>query len=341
MVRLGIIGLGFIGLRHVKAIEACAGVELSGIVEPDPSRRKTFSGRGVPIFASMEEMLDRVELNGVIVATPSDSHASITVACLKRGVHALVEKPIATTIEDADRIIDAAERSGRHVLVGYNRRHLDVVDKTRQILRDEVGNLVALNGQWTVRKPDTYFEPRWRQQKAAGPVLINLTHEIDLLRAFCGDIESVTALGSNKLRQFEKEDVVALVLAFRNGVLGTFLLSDSAHSPWAWELATGETAEFKATGQNTHRFVGDAGSLEFPNLIHWRSGEGNASWLTGIQPRRVSVSHGDSFQRQISHFRDVLQGIAKPLVTAWDGRETLRTTLAVQRSISSGETVYL
>jgi predicted dehydrogenase len=338
LVRLGVVGLGFIGHRHVATIERCEGVVLSALVEPNEQRRLELARAGVPAFSRVDDMLGRAELDGVIIATPSHLHADPTVACLQAGLHVLVEKPIATAIEDADRIVEAARRHQRHVLVGYNRRHSEVVEQTKDLLSHAIGDLAAVNGQWTVKKPGTYFQPDWRRVRAAGPTMINLTHDIDLLRHFCGDIESISALGTNRVRQFEKEDVVAIALRFRHGILGTFLLSDSLHSPWAWELATGESEEFKATWQNNYRFMGTEGSLEFPNLVLWASSSRDPSWMNPIEEKVISSRRGDTFLAQIRHFRDVVAGLGVPLVSAFDARETLRATLAVQQSIlSEGE----
>lgn len=341
MIRLGVVGLGFIGGRHVATIDRCEGVALAALVEPDGQRRLALARDGVATFASVEDMLSEADLDGVVIATPSHLHAAPTVACLEAGLHVLVEKPIATTIEDADRIVEAARLHQRHVLVGYNRRHSDVVGTAKDLIGRSLGDLAAVNGQWTVRKPGAYFEQDWRRNRAAGPIMINLTHDVDLMRYFCGDVETVSAVGTNRLRRFDKEDVVAVTLRFRAGVLGTFLLSDSLLSPWSWELATGESDEFRATWQNCYRFMGTAGSLEFPNLVLWRSPAPDPSWMHPIEAEHVPTRQADAFLTQVAHFRDVIAGRSPPLATAWDGRETLRTTLAVQESMLSGKTVRL
>lgn len=170
MIRLGVVGLGFIGGRHVATIDRCEGVALVALVEPDGQRRLALARDGVVTFASVEDMLSEADLDGVVIATPSHLHAAPTVACLEAGLHVLVEKPIATTIEDADRIVEAARLHQRHVLVGYNRRHSDVVAKAKDLIGRSLGDLAAVNGQWTVRKPGGYFEQDWRRNRAAGPV---------------------------------------------------------------------------------------------------------------------------------------------------------------------------
>lgn len=341
MIRLGVVGMGLIGNRHMASIDRCKGVALGAVVEPDEQKRLALAGKGIATFVSVEDMLRQVELDGVVIATPSHLHASPAVACLQAGLHVLVEKPIATALEDADRIVEAALRYQRHVLVGYNRRHSNSVAKAKELLDRSLGDLIAVSGQWTVRKPDSYFEPDWRRNKAAGPVMINLTHDLDLMRYFCGEVESVSAIGTSRVRQFDKEDVVAVTLRFRTGVLGTFIVSDSLHSPWSWELATGESKEFKATGENCYRFMGTDGSLEFPNLVLWRSSDPDPSWMQPIEAKIIASGRSDDFFTQVSHFRDVIEGKSPPLATASDGRETLRATLAIQESILTETTVRL
>ena len=119
-------------------------------------------------------------------------------------------------------------------------------------------------------KPDDYFDVKWRRQRGGGPILINLIHDIDLMRYLFGEIESVQAQSSNAIRGFEVEDTAAAVLRFRNGALGTVTVSDTTAAPWNWDLSAGEAERFPRQDVDAHFYSGTDGSLTLPRLQLWR-----------------------------------------------------------------------
>ena len=162
-------------------------------------------------------------------------------------------------------------------MVGHHRRYYGLMELAREIVSSEkLGRLLAVHGQWTSRKADDYYIPKWRQQRSSGPVLINLIHEMDILRFICGEIESVTAQLQSGFRGHPKEETAAIVIRFQSGVLGTFLLSDATPSPWNWEHATAKMLIFLEQVRTliASRF---GGLLDFPNLRIWTS-EGTPDW---------------------------------------------------------------
>ena len=104
-------------------------------------------------------------------------------------------------------------------------------------------------------------------KKGWGPILINLIHEIGLLRHFCGEIENVFALAGRKIRNFEVEDTVTIALEFFDGALGNFLLSDTAASSKSWEMTSGENWTYPHFPEEyCYHFAGTNGSLDFPSM---------------------------------------------------------------------------
>ena len=340
--RLALVGAGAIGQRHLRALEGTDTADIAAIVDPDPKSAGLAQRLGVPWFDDVGAMLRDVAPAGVIVATPTEHHLEPTLAALDAGCHVLVEKPITATVEEADHIVAAARDAGRAVLVGHQRRYYPRVHRARQILQGgDLGQLVTISGQWCVRKHDAYFEPDWRKRWQAGPVLTNLIHEIDYLRYMVGDVTSVTAETGNPVQGFEKEDVAAFVLRFSNGALGSFILSDQADSPWAWEFGTGENAICPPTGQNSIYFAGTRGALEFPNLKLWRSDDDAPSWMSQKAVQAIPTDPADAYIAQIDHFADVIAGRAAPRISAADGRDSLKVTLAVLESARLGQRVVI
>lgn len=338
--RLALIGAGSIGKRHLRTVADTDAADIVAIADPSPAAAELAERSGIPHFADPREMLRGVAPTGAIVATPTEMHLEPSLAALEAGCHLLIEKPIASTVEEAEQISAVATANNREVLVGHHRRYYPNVQRARELIRSgDLGQLLAVSGQWIVRKPDQYYEAPWRKRWQAGPVLTNLIHDIDYLRYIVGDVVSVTAETGNPVQAFEKEDVAAFVLRFANGALGAFVLSDQADSPWGWEFATGENPAYPRSGQNCIRFAGTKGALDFPNLCLWSSEQETGDWTIPKLPRPMPMELGDAFAGQIAHFVDVIHGSAKPKITVADATETLKVTLAVLESGRSGSRV--
>lgn len=340
--RIVLVGAGVIGKRHLLASQALDNVELVGIADSTPAAMVTAREFNVPLFDSAGQLLRETETDGVIVATPTEHHLKPTLQSLDAGAHVLVEKPIMATLDECKQTIQRTQSTGRHVLVGHQRRYYDRVNQARDIVQSGgLGKLVSVSGQWTVRKPPDYYHQDWRRKWQAGPILTNLIHELDLLRYIVGDVASISAETSNDVLRFEKEDSAAIALRFCNGALGTFLLSDQSHTPWTWEQGFGENTAFPPTGQNSVRFMGTEGSLEFPNLVVWKSASGESCWTNEIHPTSLEMTQEDAYINQLDHFCHVIQGKVLPRVSAQDATNTLRATLAVYDSAKAGQRVNL
>lgn len=341
-MRLAIIGAGVIGARHIAAIEAVQGAHLVAVVDVNQSARQFAGQASAPFFSSAQAMLAAVQPDGIIVCTPTIHHYDPVMLALEAGCHVLVEKPIAANPKQALDIVEKSAQKKLGVLVGHQRRQYQFVQRARELVQGgSLGQLLGVTGQWAVRKDDAYFKAEWRQQRAAGPVLTNLIHEIDLLRFICGEIESVMAETSNLVRSLDKEDVAACVLRFASGALGTFLITDQGASPWAWELATGENAALPRTGENPMRFIGTDAALEFPNLVLWQSGTELANWQQPLARAAIDSLFEDAYIKQIEHFIQVIAGQARPVVDAADGLRSLAATLAIFESAQTGRRVTL
>jgi predicted dehydrogenase len=341
--RLAIIGAGVIGKRHLATIQRSgADVQLVAVVDATTAAEQVAVAAGVPFFQNTESMLDSIRPDGVVVATPTEHHLEPTIVALEAGAHVLVEKPIVPTLEEAAKIIAVSEQTGKHVLVGHHRRYYAQVHKARELVQGgSLGQLITVSGQWNMRKNDAYYDPTWRRRWQAGPVVTNLIHDMDALRYICGEVSSVSAETSNLVLQYEKEDAAAMVIRFKSGALGTFIVSDQANSPWSWEYATGETDFFPKTGQNSVFFSGSKAALEFPNIVLWHHGAGVADWNHPLQRQEMTDSLDDAFLSQINHFCAVIRGELAPRITAEDATATLKATLAVFESANTGRRVLL
>jgi predicted dehydrogenase len=342
-LRIAVAGVGLIGRRHVELVRAADAAELVAIADPAPQATELARTLGVPAYAHLDDLLDAVAPDAVLVATPNASHVRDGLACIARGVPALIEKPIADTLRGAEELVAAAERAGVPLLVGHHRRHSPLIAAAKAIVDEgALGRLVAVSGSATFRKPGRYFaEGPWRMQPGGGPILINMIHEVDDLRTICGDIAEVQAIASSATRGFAVEDTAAIALRFANGALGTFVLSDSAASVKSWEQTSGENPAYARCGdEDCYVFAGTRGSLGVPTM-RLRTYEGEPSWTASFTTRIVDVRRDDPLARQLAHFCAVARGEAEPLVSGREALETLRVTLAIAQATASGERVFI
>ncbi|WP_141014818.1 Gfo/Idh/MocA family protein [Nocardioides sambongensis] len=345
---IAVIGAGLIGRRHIALVQASGRCRLAAICDPSPAAAELAEAAGVPHFAGVADLVAarwqrrETSLAGAVVATPNRDHVPSALKLVEAGVPALVEKPVADTLDDARALADAVSASGVPVLVGHHRRHSAALARARELIDSgALGRIVAVQGSATFRKPDDYFDVApWRKRTGGGPILINMIHEIDDLRALCGDITAVQATSSSATRGFEVEDTVAMTLTFASGALGSFLLSDAAASGRSWELTSGENAAYpRQADENCYEVAGTTGALSIPSMTV-RSYDGTPSWWEPMRVTRLALADVDPLAQQLDHFCDVLGG-APPLVTVADATRTLATTLAIVDAASSRREVVL
>ena len=345
-LRLAIAGAGLIGRAHAErilALKARLGCELVGLADPSPAAAQLAQATGVPLHATLAELLSAARPDGVILATPNALHVPGALECVAAGVAALVEKPVADNLTDARRLIEVVEASGVPVLVGHHRRHSAVLEQSRAVIQGgALGRLVAVMASATFYKPDDYFDAGpWRKVAGGGPILINLIHEIDNLRTLVGEIVEVQAFASNATRGFEVEDTVAINLRFANGALGTFMLSDAAATPRSWEQTSGENKTYDHHGdQDCYVIAGTRGSLQVPTMRQYGYA-GAASWWQPLQRTQHDLPDADPLVRQLEHFAAVVRREAAPRVTVRDATRTLEVTLAVADAARTGQRVAL
>jgi predicted dehydrogenase len=338
--RLAVLGAGAIGRTHIDRILRSPDLQLVGIADPAPAAQALAHAAGVPWFADHRSLLEKAQPQGAIVATPDASHVDLACDCLARGVAALVEKPVADTVEAAQRLVAAEAQYRTPVLVGHHRRHNPINRRARDLIGEgRLGLLVAATAMALFLKPESYFEAAWRRQPGGGPVLINLIHDIDMLRFLVGEVASVQAADSRAIRGFEVEDTAAAVLRFDNGALGTVLASDTAASPWCWDFSAGEQLQYPRQETPSHFIVGTHGALSLPDLALWHY-RGERHWHAEMTREQTMVHAADPYALQLRHFAAVIQGLEAPLCSALDGLRTLQVTLAVHQAATSAAPVF-
>jgi predicted dehydrogenase len=342
---VAVAGAGIIGRAHMAALADSPRAVLSAIVDPSPAAEPLAAQAGVPLFKTLDELLAAERPDGVILATPNHLHVPQALRCMAAGLPLLLEKPIATTVQEAQTLVDEVARTGARVLIGHHRAHSPIMAKARQVVQSgQLGQLVAVVGSATFFKPDSYFQDGpWRTVAGGGPILINLIHEVHNLRMLCGDIVAVQAFQSNATRGFEVEDTVAINLRFASGALGTFMLSDTAACARSWEHTSQENKAYPSYGdEDCYVISGTHGSLAVPTmrLKTYPRAEARSWWLP-FEEGTVGLVREDPIARQLAHLVQVIRGEAQPLVTARDGLDNLRVTEAIAQAALTGAVVNL
>lgn len=340
-VRLAVVGAGLIGQRHAVAVTASTGARLAAIVDPADGAAAFAAAHAVPHYPSLDAMITAGGVDGLILATPNTMHEDGALACIRAGLPVLVEKPIATDLAAARRIIDAADTAGVAVAVGHHRRHNPLITKAKALIdAGELGQIAAVQGTTWFMKPDDYFATSWRRQKGAGPVYLNLIHDIDLLQHLVGRIRCVQAMESSRIRGNEVEDTAVILLRFDNGALGTVNVCDTAVAPWSWELTARENPAYAATGQDCYLIGGTMGSLSLPQLALWHHPD-ERSWWGPMSTTRYPFDFTDPLILQVDQFAAVIRDNAPPLVTARDGFAALAVIEAIKQAAATGAPIDL
>lgn len=334
-VKIAVVGIGLIGPRHAAAVRSNPNAELVCIVDPKPAAKKVGTELGCPWYESVADMLASMSKpDAALVCTPNHTHVAVSKELLDGGLHVLCEKPISTDIESGQSLVQHAAASNLHLLIGHHRRFNPYVIATKQAL-PSLGRIIAVNGLWTIYKPKEYFDPPtvWRRLATAGPILLNLIHEVDILHHLFGPIVRVHAEETASQRGYPAEEGAAIILKFANGIVGTFLLSDAVVSPHNFEAGTGENPMIPWVGQDVYRIFGSEKSLSVPDMTLW-SYDGKRSWTEKIGSETLEVPDMDiPFALQIEHFVKVIRGEEKPSCSGTDGLRALAVCDAIKRAL--------
>jgi predicted dehydrogenase len=343
--RIAVAGAGYIGLAHADVLRASAACTLSAFVDPSPHAARAAADAGVPLYRSLEELLEKDRPDGVVLATPNQLHVEHAMICIAARVPLLLEKPIAPTVAEAERLVKRVEDEEAKVLIGHHRAHSPIMAKAKEVVDSGVlGRLVAVMGSATFLKPDHYFDDApWRREPGGGPILLNMIHEVHNLRMLCGEIVAVQAIASHATRRFPVEDTVSINLRFASGALGSFMLSDTAACPRSWEQTSQENKAYPTCeDEDCYVIAGTNGALSVPTmrLKTYRRPE-DRSWWKPFEAGRVAMVRDDPIKLQMEHFGALVRGEAKPLVSARDGLANLRVTEAIAEAAKRGSTVEL
>jgi len=208
LLRVGVIGVGVMGSNHARVLAGLSGIRLVGIADPDRQQASFVAGALETTAVDDVEALLPLGLDAVTIAAPTHLHHDIALTCIKRGIHVLVEKPIASNPQEGHRIVTAARRAGVTLMVGHVERFNPAVETIKEAIRGEEILSISI----TRVGP---FPPRMSN---VGVVIDLAVHDIDLIRWFTdSEIVDVQPLTASAVA--EREDIALLQFRTSSGVL--------------------------------------------------------------------------------------------------------------------------
>ena len=336
-LNIGIVGFGLVGKRHASALEKTNGLLLKDVIEHDPTSLQS-SEKELKFIThnDLDEYLNSNKPDGLIIATPTVLHIDQAMKCIEKKIPLLIEKPISVHAKDAITLIKRSKELDVPLLIGQHRRHNQIIKTTKKILDEGVlGEIRSIQATCWFYKPDHYFDAApWRKLKGAGPIYVNLIHDVDLLRYFCGEVKTVYANAIRSTRGYDNEDVASAVLTFKNDIIANVSVSDSISSPWSWETTSNEHPVYPNTNNSCYLIGGAEGSLSLPDLKLWKH-EKKPDWWTPLITEKYDFQNIDPLITQLENFRDVILGKTEPLVSGLEGVRSIQVIEAIQSSIAS------
>lgn len=241
-IRLAIIGTGYRAWAHLAILKALPGYQVVALADPTPENldRAATMAPGAKTYTDYRKLLaERKDVDAVVVITPSFLHAEVTIAAFDRGLPVLCEKPMATTIDDANRMMEASRKAGKLLYIGFQKRLVPITKKMQELAAaGEIGKIEFVSGNlfrgdwnprgWKYKNPKTGVSTNWRYLTftEGSALLEDGVHEIDSLNWMINDrVVRVTASGGNNVyKDRETVDHVATVIEYASGVKLSFEL---------------------------------------------------------------------------------------------------------------------
>jgi predicted dehydrogenase len=337
-INIVVVGPGLIGKKHIALIGERSDVRLCSIVAPDHAVNHELAKKlNVKLYFDVDTCIKDENPDGIIIASPNEFHFEQASKCIKFGIPVLIEKPITANLKEARDLVNLTQCHNAKVLVGHHRNYSPLLFAAKEEINSgHLGQIVSVIGSAQFYKPKQYFlDGPWRGQPGGGPLLINMIHEIGNMRTLIGEINAVQAVATARFRKFPVEETVAINLAFENGVLGTFLISDTAASCQSWEQTSYENPAYpQYPSENCYTITGTRGTLYFPTMkIHYHEAGSEASWWKPMLTTDLAVVRKDPLKCQLNHFVAVINGQEEVIVTAKDGYKNLLIIEAIKKSI--------
>ncbi|HEX7556187.1 MAG TPA: Gfo/Idh/MocA family oxidoreductase [Leptolinea sp.] len=341
-----VIGCGKVADAHAQAYCSINESRFLGVYDVNPERVEAFASRyGIAAYHDLDEILTNPEIQSVSVCSPHTTHPEIAAACARAGKHVLIEKPMAVDLLGCEVAISAARNAGTKLGVVSQRRFYEPVIRMKNAIEaNKIGKpILATVTVMGWRDEDYYRMDAWRGKwstEGGGVMVTQTTHQIDLFQWFMGPIEEVFGFWANLNHPYvEVEDTAIAVVRFKNGALGTILVSNSEKPGFYGKiLVTGETgASVGVQTEGSSPFV--SGVTQFveppfndvwtiPSEIHLLK-----QWQEEDEARCKTIDIMTHYHKlQIQDFLTSILDGKEPAVSGIEGRKHVELFTAIYRS---------
>ncbi|MDU1029935.1 oxidoreductase [Anaerococcus sp. HMSC075B03] len=342
-MKYALIGCGRIAVNHIKAVVennidmvAACDIKLEKI---DQLVEKTKYNKDFKKYSDYKKMIDEnLDLDFVSIATESGIHAEIALYCIENGINVIIEKPMAMSMEDANKIINLSKEKNVKVSVCHQNRFNIAVHKTRQAMDEgRFGRLShgSIHVRWN-RNKNYYDQAPWRGKwESDGGCLMNqCIHGIDLLRWMLGEeVEEVYGVTKQQFHDYlECEDIGMAVLKFKNGAVATVEGTVNVYPQNLEETLYlfGEDGTVKIGGKSTN------------NIDVWNFKDEDADDQNNIGLKEETENvYGNGHTSLFKDMIEAIQDDRDPYITAVDGKNALEIVLAIYKSSFTGKSVKL
>lgn len=332
MIRLGVIGTGGISHMHMRDIrERNAPFDIVAASDTDGTRLAEFAGKyGVcEPYSDYRELLKNAGVDAVLICLPHHLHEEACVAAFAAGKHVLIEKPIARDCAEAEKIIEASQKAGKVLMIGFNERYFPAHAMVKKLLdEDAIGDIVsARTDHFQNFSPPLQSWWRKREMVGGGCVIGSGIHRLDLLRWYLGEADEVFAFEVGMPERLEAEVACAASIRFRSGAIAEFFCNWGVH-----QYHYGETLGLY--GRYGLMFC-DNGSLALVTADREKLRAGIRDSGTRTQVDLPAVPS------QMEHFADCILHGRQPLTSGYEGYKSLELVMAIDRSAQLREPVSL
>jgi UDP-N-acetyl-2-amino-2-deoxyglucuronate dehydrogenase len=357
-LRFGIIGCGAIGPTHAGAIQQIAGARLVAVADTIAGRAASMAEtfNVARVYDSHEALVNDADIDVVCVCTPSGLHAEATVAALRAGKHVIVEKPMEVSLEACDRMIAAADESGKKLSVISQHRFDAATMRVKQAIDEgKLGHIILADAavKWW-RTQEYYDSGDWRgtwKSDGGGALMNQGIHTVDLLQWLAGGVSSLYAQTRTAAHErVEVEDIAVAALTFASGAIGTLTATTAAYPGFAVRLDIYGT-------QGSAVLEGDRLKTMVLKSGHSYKGEGMAAHALSVarggtasvkdeagerdEGKALGEVWGDAHRAQIEDVIRAVRADTQPLIDGRAARKTLEIVLSVYESARTGQPVRL
>lgn len=338
-IRIGLVGCGAISTQHLEAIAALDGLALAAVTSASADRARTVGERwSVPWSTSLGDLLARDDVDAVTICSPSGLHPAQALAALRTGRHAIVEKPIALSAEDADAVVREGRERGLVVATISQRRFEPALRALRAAVdAGALGRLSLIIAEGLYHRPQAYYDSAaWRGTRDLdGGVLMNQAiHMIDLVRWIGGPVASVTAHVATLGHEMEAEDTASVSLRFVDGTLGEIVATTCATPEFPTELRIyGDRGHVRIAGERAVEW--DVPGLEAP------AADDDLPVPPGTGATQTWGTNAAGYLRQYADFVEAVRTGRDPVVTGEDGRNAVAIITAAYEADRTGRAVPL